>query len=81
MNNIPQADLPVFKSSNEFSLHIEKLAIEKRISHLDAVLLFCSHHMIDPDEIASKVNKSLKEKIEHDFRELNYLPKKAQLEI
>lgn len=81
MDNPAQFDLPVFKSSNEFSFHIEKLATTKRMSHLDAVLQFCSDHMIDPDEIASKINKSLKEKIEHDFRELNYLPKKAQLDM
>lgn len=75
------ADLPVFKSSNEFSLHIEKFAIEKRLTHLDAVLKFCSDHMIDPSDIGSKINKSLKEKIEQNFRDLNYLPKKAQLDI
>ena len=74
-------DLPVFRTSNEFSLHIEKLAAEKRLSHLDAVLKYCADHMIDPADIASKINKSLKEKIEHDFRELNYLPKQAQLDV
>ena len=74
-------DLPVFKSSNEFSLHIEHVALEKRLTHLEAVLQFCSQHTIDPDDIASKINKSLKDKIEQDFRDLNYLPKKAQLDI
>lgn len=78
---IAYLDLPTFKSPNEFSLHIEKLAIEKRISHLDAILEFCAKYMIDPGDIASKVNKSLKEKLESDFRELNYLPKKAQIDV
>ena len=75
------ADLPVFKSSNEFSMHIEQIASDKKLSHLDAVLKFCEDHMIDPSDIASKVNKSLKDKIEQNFRDLNYLPKKAQLEL
>lgn len=75
------SDLPTFRSSNEFSLHIEKLAAEKRISHLDAVLLYCEQHMLEPDEIASKINKSLKDKIENNFRDLNFLPKQAQLDI
>lgn len=74
-------EVPAFKSSNEFSLHIEKIAYNKRLSHLDAVLSFCSDHMIDPEDVASKINKSLKEKIEQDFRELNYLPKQAQLDM
>lgn len=74
-------DVPAFKTTNEFSLHIEKIAVERRISHLDAVLEFCKDHMVDPEEIASKISKSLKEKIENDFRELNYLPKTATLDV
>lgn len=74
-------DIPAFKSANEFSMYIENIAAERRISHLDAVLQFCANHFIDPDEISSKINKSLKEKIANDFRELNYLPKQAQLDV
>lgn len=74
-------DLPVFKTSNEFSLHIEKMAVELKLSHLDAILKYCADHMIEPGDIASKVNKSLKEKIENDFRELNYLPRQAKLDV
>lgn len=73
--------LPVFKSSNEFSLHIEKLASDNKITHLEAITSFCEQHMIEPDEIANKVSRSLKEKLEQDFRELNYLPKQAKLEL
>jgi hypothetical protein len=73
--------LPVFKSSNEFSLHIEKLATEKKISYLDAIMSFCETHMIEPDEIANKISRSLKEKLEGDFRKLNYLPKRAELDL
>jgi len=74
-------EVPAFKSANEFSMHIESLAAAKRLSYLDAVLSFCAEHMIDPEDVASKINKSLKEKIEQDFRELNYLPKVAQLDL
>ena len=62
-------------------MHIEKLASEKSMTHLDAILLFCEQHTIDPSDVAQKINKSLKEKIEQDFRELNYLPKQAQLDL
>lgn len=71
----------LFKTANEFSMHIENLAVEAKISHIDAILQYCEEHMLDPDDIASKVNKSLREKIEQDFIELNYLPKQAQLEL
>lgn len=75
------SEAPAFRTSNEFSLHIEKMASERRMSHLDAVLKFCEEHYLEPDEVASKINKSLKEKIEKDFRELNYLPKTATLDM
>lgn len=74
-------DVPAFKSANEFSMHIERIAKEKRMTHLEAVLDFCAQHYLEPDEVSSKISKSLKEKIENDFRELNYLPKRAQLDI
>lgn len=57
------------------------MAVDQRMSHLDAILKYCSEHLIEPDEIASKINKSLKEKIERDFRELNYLPKQPELDV
>lgn len=72
---------PVFKTANDFSIFIEKMAVDQRMSHLDAILKYCSEHLIEPDEIASKINKSLKEKIERDFRELNYLPKQPELDV
>lgn len=74
-------ELPAFKTANEFSLHIEQLAKDKNQTCLEAVLQYCEHHMIDPGDIASKISRSLKVKIEQDFRDLNYLPKQAQLDL
>jgi hypothetical protein len=70
-----------FKNSNEFSLHIEKMAIAYKISHMDAVLKYCEDNLLEPKDIASKVNKSLKEKIATNMRDLNYLPKQASLDV
>lgn len=75
------SEAPAFKTANEFSMHIERMAAEKRLTHLEAVLAFCSQHFLEPDEVSSKINKSLRDKIENDFRELNYLPKQAQLDV
>lgn len=75
------ANTPVFKTATEFSMHIEQLANDKRISHLDAILLYCEQNMLEPEDVATKVTKSLKSKLENDFRELNYLPKQPKLDI
>jgi hypothetical protein len=71
----------MFKSSNEFSLHIEKQARERRMNHMDAVLEYCKENYLEPEDVAKYINKSLKDKIEMDFREANMLPKQAQLDV
>ena len=73
--------LRMFKTSNEFSLYIEKVVNEKRITHMDAILEYCKENYLEPQDIAKLVNKSLKEKVALNMQELNYLPKKAQLDV
>jgi len=75
------SNVPPFKTANEFSMHVEQLACEKKISCLDAVLLYCEKHYLEPSDVASKITKSLKSKLEKDFRDLNYLPKQPQLDV
>ena len=64
-----------------FTLEIERIAKEKEISHMDAVLLYCDNEGIEPDSVGSLISKALKEKIEANARDLNFLPKQAQLPI
>lgn len=71
----------LFKSSNEFSLYIEMMVQEHKITHMEAVLKYCADNMLEPEDVASKINKSLKDKIELNMRDLNYLPKQATLDV
>jgi len=71
----------MFKNSNEFSLYIEQLVQTKHMSHMDAVLEYCKDNFLEPQDVSRLINKSLKDKIEMNFRELNYLPKQAQLDV
>ena len=59
----------MFKTANEFSLYIED------------VLDYCKENYLEPKDIVSLINKSLKDKIGNEFREQNYLPKQAQLDV
>lgn len=70
----------MFESATEFSLHIEEIAAEKRMSHMDAVLHYCAENFLEPEEVVSLISKSLKDKIELDMKEANMLPKTATLE-
>jgi hypothetical protein len=71
----------MFKTANEFSLHIEQMVRDSKLTYMDAVLEYCKENYLEPEDVSKLINKSLKDKIEMDFRELNYLPKQAQLDV
>jgi len=68
-------------TSKTFALVIENIVKEKNITHMDAVLWYCQKEEIELEAVGSLVSKGLKEKIEANARELNFLPKQAQLPI
>ena len=68
-------------TSKIFTLTIENIVKEKIITHMDAVLWYCEQEGLEPDDLGTLISKGLKEKIEANARELNFLPKQAQLPI
>ena len=68
-------------TSKTFTLTIENIVKEKDITHMDAVLWYCKKEGLEPDELGTLISKGLKEKIEANARELNFLPRQAQLPI
>ena len=48
---------------------------------MDAVLWYWQQEGIEPDTVGSMITKGLKEKIEANARDLNFLPRQAQLPI
>ena len=63
------------------SIMIEKIAKDSGCNHMDAVIDYCEKNKIEPEQIKPLVTKSLKEKLEVNARELNFLPKVATLPI
>ena len=59
---------------NAFSMHIEKLALEKRLTRWDTILEYCATNFIDVVEIVPIINKSLKEKIAIELQAEGKLP-------
>jgi len=70
-------------NSKEFSLKIEGIVKEKRISYMDAVILYCEENDIDTGTVSPLISKSLKEKIQLEATNLRMLkfPKCGQLPI
>ena len=71
----------LLNTSKTFSINIENLAKEKNITHMEAVLDYCRRNNLEPDAVGSLISKSLKDKIEANARELNFLPRQARLPI
>ena len=68
-------------TAKTFTLAIENIAKEKQITHMEAVLWYCNKEGVEPDTVSPLISKGLKEKIEANARDLNFLPKQAQLPI
>ena len=60
-------------NSKEFSLNIESIVKEKRISHMDAVVWYCEEIDLDTSQVSSLISKSLKEKIQVEASRFNML--------
>ena len=68
-------------TAKKFSMNIEKKAKDSDTSYLDALLDYCEKNSVEPEQIKPLITKSLKEKLEVNARELNFLPKVATLPI
>ena len=71
----------ILSTSKTFTIVIENIVKEKNLTHMDAVLWYCEEEGLEPDSLGTLISKGLKEKIEANARELNFLPRQAQLPI
>ena len=62
-----------------FSLEIERIAFHTRVTHLEAISIYCEQMGIEPVTTAKLLTRNLKENVEANARDLNYLPKSAKL--
>jgi len=60
-------------NSKEFSLKIESIVKEKKITHMDAVVWYCDENGLDTSHVSSLISKSLKEKIQVEATNLRML--------
>jgi len=66
----------------KFYQKIETIKKEKPdMSYIDAVVWYCDENDIEIETVNKFISKTLKEKIELEARDLNYLPKVGKLPI
>ena len=62
---------------SKFALLIEDYVKDKKMSYMDAVVLYCEENKIDPSNVKPLINKHLKEKIAYEAQSLNMLKDKT----
>ena len=60
-----------FTNSTDFSIHIEREAIKRKIGCFEALLDYCEMKGIEPVAVATMITSSLKAKIQADGRGLH----------
>ena len=64
-------------TKKKFTTSVETIVIEKGLSYIDAIVLYCTENHIDPSTTKSMINKNLKEKIAYEAQGLNMLKEKT----
>jgi hypothetical protein len=69
------------EEKTSFSIGIQQLAFDKKISFIDAVILYCEETELEIEIAAELIDECLKEKIEQEAKSLRYLPKSSELQL
>lgn len=69
-----------FQTPLKFSMMIEEEANRRNITLVEFVVEFCEERMIDPEEIKHLFSRSVRDKMEVEFQQMNYLEKSPSLE-
>jgi len=60
-------------TKKDFCLHVEEEYSNNQMTMIDTVLASCEKYNIDPELVEPLINRSLKEKMEVEFIDLNYI--------
>lgn len=80
---IDDVELGFTKTPTDFMLEIDKIALDKQLNYIDAVVYFCEKNGVEIETAASLIKGSakMKAKIQLDAEQQNYLPKTRKLPI
>jgi hypothetical protein len=68
-------------NTSKFSMIIENYVKDKRCTYMDAVVLYCEEHEMEIESAAKLLNTRIKEHLEVEAMELNYIPKVNTLPV
>ena len=68
-----------FLTKSEFSKLVEKTVLDNKIDYMEAVLMICEDHGIEPEDVRKFVSAPIQEKIEGEAMRLNLIPRTNEL--
>lgn len=68
-------------NTSKFSMIIENFVKEKRCTYMDAVVLYCEENEMEIESAAKLLNTRIKEQLEVEAMDLNFIPKVNTLPI
>jgi len=69
-----------FLTKSKFTKLIENTVSELKIPYMEAVLYLCEKNDIEPEDVKKFISPIIKDKVEAEAMNLNYLPKTASLD-
>jgi hypothetical protein len=64
-----------FLTKSKFTKLIEKTVIETKMSYMDTILHLCEKNEIEPEDVKKFISPIIKDKLEAEAMQLNFLPK------
>ena len=69
-----------FLTKSKFTKLVEHTVSELGINYMDAILHLCEKNSIDPEDVKKFVSPIIKNKVEAEAMNLNFLPKQNTLD-
>ena len=60
-------------TKKKFTIAVEELVIEKKLSYIDAIVYFCQENHLEPESVKGLITPPLKEKIKAEAIGLRFL--------
>ena len=67
--------------ANTFSLEIERIVKKNKMSYMDAIVWAAESRELEVEAAAKMLNKNIKNKLEAEARDLNFLPRESKLPL
>ena len=67
--------------ANTFSLEIEHLVKDTDMTYMDAIVWAAAAKVLEVETAAKLLNKNIKNKLEAEARDLNFLPRESKLPL